>query len=86
MCVQEGRRLHEKYYPIEIDTTLSEAEKIPFMVEWWQQAHQNLVREGVQRQLFAHAVSPHVCACVSMSPCAILIHRVITHHTCRYRS
>ncbi len=57
MCVQEGRRLHEKYYPIEIDTTLSEAEKIPFMVEWWQQAHQNLVREGVQRQLFAHAVS-----------------------------
>ncbi|VDP60310.1 unnamed protein product [Schistosoma curassoni] len=32
--------LRNKYYPIELDTNLTENEKTPYMLEWWELAHE----------------------------------------------
>jgi 5'-nucleotidase len=32
---EKARQLFLKYYPIEMSTTLSQEEKIPFMEEWY---------------------------------------------------
>jgi 5'-nucleotidase len=44
--------LYNKFYPIEIDQTLTIAEKIPHMVEWYNSANQLLVDEKINISLF----------------------------------
>ena len=41
--------LYQKYFPIEMDITLTVEEKVPYMVEWWSKAHRLLVGEKLTR-------------------------------------
>lgn len=36
-------RLYAKYYPIEVDPTISHEEKVKAMVQWWESAHDLIV-------------------------------------------
>ena len=38
-----------KYYPIEIDTTKTHEEKIPYMIKWWTEAHDLIVAQRLKR-------------------------------------
>lgn len=44
-------QLASKYYPIEIDASIPIAEKVPLMVQWWEEAHAAMVREGITRDI-----------------------------------
>lgn len=39
--------LFRKYYPIEICHEMKVSDKIPLMVEWWEESHKVLVSAGV---------------------------------------
>lgn len=39
----------KKYYPIEIDPNMTVEEKIPLMIEWYNETHADLVSTGVSR-------------------------------------
>jgi len=49
---EKVRVLYNKYYPIEIDTKITIAEKIPHMVVWYNLANQLLVDEKINISLF----------------------------------
>uniref|UniRef100_A0A3Q4HRV1 5'-nucleotidase n=1 Tax=Neolamprologus brichardi TaxID=32507 RepID=A0A3Q4HRV1_NEOBR len=55
-CKEKLQGLLDKYYPIEIDTTLSVEEKLPLMVEWWTKAHELLVNQKIKKDGLAKAV------------------------------
>ncbi|XP_005726157.1 cytosolic 5'-nucleotidase 3 [Pundamilia nyererei] len=55
-CKKKLQGLLDKYYPIEIDTTLSVEEKLPLMVEWWTKAHELLVNQKIKKDGLAKAV------------------------------
>ncbi|XP_075732552.1 cytosolic 5'-nucleotidase IIIB isoform X2 [Rhipicephalus microplus] len=55
-CLQ-ARKLHDKFYPIEIDPHISTEEKIPQMVEWYSQSHAILVSCGVEKHDFPKLVA-----------------------------
>ncbi|KAJ3311397.1 hypothetical protein HDU93_005128 [Gonapodya sp. JEL0774] len=42
--------LYRLYYPIETSHTLTRAQKVPHMVEWWTKAHELIVQLGCTRQ------------------------------------
>lgn len=42
--------IFQKYYPIEISTTMTEAEKTPSMIEWWEQAHDLIIQMNISRK------------------------------------
>ena len=44
---EEANRLLAKYYPIEVDPHMKEEEKIPYMVEWYEQIHDLIVKCSV---------------------------------------
>ena len=50
----------QKYYPMEIDDTISDADKLPLMVKWWTSSHQLMIDAGLNR-------SHLVAACKSTS-------------------
>lgn len=50
------KELLNKYYPIEIDATLSPDEKLPYMVEWWTKVHDLLIQQRIRKDMLAHAV------------------------------
>ena len=61
------KAMQQKYYPLEVSTTLSHEEKLAHMIDWWNGAHETLVndacgfrrahiREAVRR---ARAQEPH---------------------------
>lgn len=41
--------LKEHYYPIEISSELNDAQKLPYMVEWWKNAHQAILDEHIHK-------------------------------------
>mmetsp|Transcript_50406 Transcript_50406/g.155913 ORF Transcript_50406/g.155913 Transcript_50406/m.155913 type:complete len:292 (+) Transcript_50406:136-1011(+) len=51
------KQLFEKYYPVEIDATMSIEEKIPIMNEWYSQVHSLMLRENVMRRDLHSAVA-----------------------------
>jgi 5'-nucleotidase len=53
---EAAKALHQHYYPIEIDPTMSEEQKAPLMVEWWEKAHKALVDANVNKSVFTSAV------------------------------
>jgi 5'-nucleotidase len=53
---EQTQVLFQKYYPIEISHKLTIPEKIPKMFEWYSQAHEHLLREGVKMQHIRDAV------------------------------
>ncbi|XP_043220593.1 cytosolic 5'-nucleotidase 3-like isoform X2 [Amphibalanus amphitrite] len=50
MYRDETNRLRDKYYPIEIDPHMTVAEKVPYAVEWYTQAHEVLIKTGLKKQ------------------------------------
>ncbi|KAF0362328.1 5-nucleotidase, cytosolic III [Gigaspora margarita] len=46
---KETDKLCEDYYPIEIDKTLTKEEKIPYMIEWWEKAHELLLGQRINK-------------------------------------
>jgi phosphoserine phosphatase len=52
LCPQFKRRteeLYNKYYPIEIDRSMPDSEKVVHMEDWWRKAHQLIVDVGLNR-------------------------------------
>lgn len=50
------RALFEKYYPLEQDHKLTEAERDGYMVEWWQLSHGLMVEARLHRSMISKAV------------------------------
>lgn len=48
--------LRAKYFPIERSTEVSREQKMAAMLEWWQGAHDNLVRERITLETLHRAV------------------------------
>ncbi|XP_012672310.1 cytosolic 5'-nucleotidase 3 [Clupea harengus] len=55
-CKEQLKELLNTYYPIEIDSTRSVEDKLPFMVEWWTKAHNLMVQQKIKKDLLATAV------------------------------
>eukprot|EP00419_Tripos_fusus_P054406 CAMPEP_0172811572 /NCGR_PEP_ID=MMETSP1075-20121228/9503_1 /TAXON_ID=2916 /ORGANISM="Ceratium fusus, Strain PA161109" /LENGTH=284 /DNA_ID=CAMNT_0013651017 /DNA_START=62 /DNA_END=913 /DNA_ORIENTATION=- len=53
----KSRGLFEKYYPVEIDATLSLEDKIPIMTEWYTQVHNLMLHEDITRSKLQAAVA-----------------------------
>eukprot|EP00953_Heterococcus_sp_UTEX-ZZ885_P018632 10407-Heterococcus_DN1.PRE.2 len=49
--------LHAKYYPLEVDRSLSLEERIKFMVEWVEQSHAAMLTSGLTRSKLIAAVA-----------------------------
>ncbi|KJE91881.1 hypothetical protein CAOG_009602 [Capsaspora owczarzaki ATCC 30864] len=48
--------LFSTYYPMEVDPTLTQAEKIPHMVAWWESAHELLIKHRMNKKLIPEMV------------------------------
>ncbi|VDP79638.1 unnamed protein product [Schistosoma mattheei] len=48
--------LRNKYYPIELDNNLTENEKTPYMLEWWELAHEVIIECGIQKHTLERTV------------------------------
>jgi len=46
---EEANKLFNKYYPIEVDPIMTEEEKIPLMIEWYENIHKLLLKCGITR-------------------------------------
>lgn len=55
-CKTQLQALLDKYYPIEIDASLSVEEKLPHMVDWWTKAHDLLVNQKIKKDHLTTAV------------------------------
>lgn len=44
--------LFSTYYKIEVNPTLTMEEKIPHMIEWWSESHENIIEEKLTRNDF----------------------------------
>ncbi|KAL2100821.1 hypothetical protein ACEWY4_002582 [Coilia grayii] len=55
-CKEKLKDLLNTYYPIEIDSTRTVEDKLPFMVEWWTKAHALLVQQKIKKDLLATVV------------------------------
>ncbi|KAI9916132.1 hypothetical protein PsorP6_018000 [Peronosclerospora sorghi] len=51
-----GRQIFEKYYPIEQSATLTNDEKLPFMIEWWTATHALFIERGISKRDIRDAV------------------------------
>ena len=49
-------RLFHKYHPIEIDPQMDEEEKVPLMVEWYEEGHELIRQCNLTRSLFTEMV------------------------------
>lgn len=54
---QEANKLLAKYYPIEIDPKMTEEEKVPYMLEWYDQIHNLIIKCQVNRGSLKEMVS-----------------------------
>ncbi|XP_069953880.1 cytosolic 5'-nucleotidase 3 isoform X1 [Cherax quadricarinatus] len=54
---EDSNKLLAKYYPIEIDPKMSEEEKIPYMIEWYEQIHELIVKCKVSQESLEEMVS-----------------------------
>uniref|UniRef100_K3X1Q4 5'-nucleotidase n=1 Tax=Globisporangium ultimum (strain ATCC 200006 / CBS 805.95 / DAOM BR144) TaxID=431595 RepID=K3X1Q4_GLOUD len=57
-----GREMFLKYYPIEQSPTLSNAEKLPFIIEWWTKEHETIVQHKLTKQNILDAVQENEIA------------------------
>ncbi|TMW61982.1 hypothetical protein Poli38472_009475 [Pythium oligandrum] len=46
-----------KYYPIEQSLKYTNAEKLPYMIEWWSKEHELLIEHKLTHQMIARAVA-----------------------------
>ncbi|XP_063584899.1 cytosolic 5'-nucleotidase 3-like isoform X1 [Penaeus indicus] len=54
---EEANKLLAKYYPIEIDPKMSEEEKIPYMIEWYSQIHELIIKCKVSQKSLEEMVT-----------------------------
>ncbi|KAG0743448.1 hypothetical protein G6F33_006887 [Rhizopus arrhizus] len=47
---KETARIYNKYYPIEISQTMTYEEKVPYMIQWWTEAHELLIQQKLSKQ------------------------------------
>ncbi|CAI2190715.1 12104_t:CDS:2, partial [Funneliformis geosporum] len=52
-----SRLSDEEYYPIEINPGLKKEQKIPYMVEWWNKAHELLIKQQINKEDIAAMVA-----------------------------
>ncbi|XP_059896234.1 cytosolic 5'-nucleotidase 3-like [Gadus macrocephalus] len=55
-CKEKLKDLLDKYYPIEIDSSKTIAEKLPLMVEWWTKAHELMMQQKIRKDQLTLAV------------------------------
>ncbi|KAI8051412.1 pyrimidine 5'-nucleotidase [Gilbertella persicaria] len=46
---KETARIYNKYYPIEIDQSMTHEEKVPYMMQWWVEAHASLIAQKISK-------------------------------------
>lgn len=56
VCVGE-QELFARFYPVEMSPTLSAEEKLPFMEQWWNSAHQLLIDYKLTKEQVTEAVA-----------------------------
>lgn len=54
---KEANQLLERYYPIEVDPHMTEAEKIPHMMEWYNKIHALILKCHVHKSSLKGMVS-----------------------------
>ena len=58
---EKTRVLYNKYYPMEISHSLTEEERLPFMVEWYEKSHELIVGTGVDKEFLKQLVLHSKC-------------------------
>ena len=58
---EKVKKVKDKYYPVEIDVTISLEKKIPIMIEWYKEANKLLSESGVNRSWFPKMVAQSNC-------------------------
>ena len=59
--VKKTNALRSKYYPIELDLSISLEEKIPLMVEWYTQGNSLLTETGVHKDWYDDMIKNSKC-------------------------
>lgn len=54
---EDRRKLHAKYYPLEIDATISHKQKLQYMEEWWAESHRLIIKGGLTFQTIQRSVA-----------------------------
>lgn len=54
--IDTSKSIFDKYYPLEISTTISHEEKVQAMEAWWREAHELAVKSGFKRSYLPKAV------------------------------
>jgi cytosolic 5'-nucleotidase 3 len=52
----EAQALQKKYYPLEVDPSLSMEEKTKHMIDWVDQAHKILIENGLTKEVISQAI------------------------------
>ncbi|CEG75528.1 Putative Pyrimidine 5'-nucleotidase (UMPH-1) [Rhizopus microsporus] len=47
---QETARIYNKYYPIEINQNMTHDEKVPYMIQWWTEAHESIIKQRISKK------------------------------------
>ncbi len=55
---------YDRYYPMEVSTALSPADKVKAMEEWWSLAHDELLKLKLTRAHIRDMVGTWLCVCV----------------------
>jgi len=58
---EKVQAIKAKYYPIELDLTVSLEDKIPIMIQWYREANELLAESGVERDWFPKMVAESNC-------------------------
>lgn len=58
---QETEVLFKKYYPIEISAKLTEEEKLPSIIEWYEISHKLIVETGIEKSFLERLVQHSKC-------------------------
>ncbi|RHZ71884.1 hypothetical protein Glove_251g53 [Diversispora epigaea] len=53
----EVKRLLDYYYPIEMNSAMTEEEKAPYMIEWWNKAHELLIGQNINKNVLKDMVA-----------------------------
>lgn len=61
---EQVKILFHKYYPIELDLSLHPAEKSKLMVEWWNSAHNLLLKYGFRRDYLVSSIDTAISSSI----------------------
>ncbi|KAI9245748.1 pyrimidine 5'-nucleotidase-domain-containing protein [Sporodiniella umbellata] len=55
----ETARIYNTFYPIEINQSMTHEEKVPYMVQWWTEAHALLVQQKLTKEDLSKMTEQH---------------------------